>query len=1320
MAEKNFMRFIPPNLRGPLTDLGIFGRVAADNIYGLDDDYESTGEMLGTAFREDPVGLAKDLGTGIYEGAKDIYEDPKGAFEDLKTSLGNTIDRLNTPYDQLDLSTEEAQRQRAGDLMLFGEALGAGGVLTKGLVNLGKKQLKEKVIQENPGLNEDQVNSIVEDRGIDLDTFVGDPASEIDRAYNRGELVPIVTAGDRVIGGALRDAEGNLRPMERNPEDDLENFFLGDEDVDGNLYDPPDEVTLSEIIADQNAYFESLLDEEARFDRLGNELTDDADIIDRAIQIHSEEGFPDLDPDRERLIREELDRVLDAQRALDVDDPPEIEDLMEPPEVDEDELFAGFDEPPEDDAGLLEMGDPEPRIMNPYLVQVRGAVQQYLDDNNISLVDARDRLSRNQLGDSFPRDLAEFVGEQGITTPGPTTLSAALTQLEESVTPFGLNAEDVPDDLYDRLRDIVLNEPITEQQATAVRNLVTQTLNIDANTDMDVGGGAFDDTVDQIDQFLDETNPAREQNFNVLRTGQLIGTNQQGHSNAWLTAPGYERFAPDPTDDSPSFSTDAELAAGDIGLLSENSYLTSRMDKAISDLSQTQTKFASMEQLVNTLMNKYGVQLTELQARNIPTDRIEADLREGYSAEMFSQDKVDLKELIANRQLEDPFVVRTLGGNDVAYATNFTKGVQNYKETLIGLNRPELYNAGVKDSDHFMRHQDLFSRPTVVHIRTGEFPVALTADEMAGTTRQKAFHLGEIQSQVEREARDSRKSRNLILAFEEKVLKSDGIFNAEAEKIAEDSMKRIDLLRRLGRLIDNGAARDDAASGMKRLLDKVDTELGELNASYNIYDPNTGELVKRGGEVLTGFEDEFRNMLIDTKMERFGKFKRGDNIATPRLLNDVLKYANETNIDDIGVGSIYQTDRITRMGIKEALQQAVDTDAEFFTLGTGQMAKDMTYGKESGQKKYYDNIVPKTFNKIMEQLEKQNDVKLPRLEKRKIETLSQDGNNVIEQEVLGIEITDELRNLFRLKKVEAFKEGGLATLSSSLRPKLRPGTLESLREKMYLAGPPRNDRQMEEFANLEFEYDLKELLDKDPIAALGFDPTKTRYTLPQEIRNAYYMRGRKGSRYTQDGTYLGEEDDVVYGPAVGASEDIIVHEYRHRGHEILRDAYFEDKEGFTKKYGQDVVDFITGEFEEIADGPLYLGDRFEEFRTELGDNLNATFIKPRPNAKQIAEMFPDMAGVFSEEELEKMGQELYTQIVNQADEPYEISPELKQEFFNELVQGSVLEGTELVTKEDQEKYKGILSKVRQAASDILKERKGYERGGLVTLAKEVL
>lgn len=1102
MAENKFTQFIPPQLRGPATDVGIFGRVASDNILGFldnyflgnrfDDDYESTGEMLGTAFREQPIQTSKALGTGIYEAGKSVYEDPKAAFGSALEGLEGVFDRLNTDYNDLRLVTEEEQRQRASDLAVLGEALSGTGIITKSLAKLTKKQLREKVIQDNPGLNEDQVNSIVEDTGYDptslqqrlrdippeLDPFrdvydprdvaetqeilegtrlgleeesllrqntygdfVGDPTSEIDQAYNRGELVPtegipIVTVGDRVIGRAFPPD-----PEEADISDEIIDVDVGD--VDGNLYGPPNQEGLeAELIADQNAYFESLLDYEARFDPAGNELTDDADIIERAIEIHSEEGFPDLDTDRERLIREQLEERLIRELP-----DPEIEDLMEPRIVDEDDLFAGFDEPPVDDAGLLEMDAPQ--IMNPYLVQVRGALQQYLMDNNISLQEARDRLSRNQLGDSFPRDLAAFVGEQGITTPGPTTLSSALRQLEDSVTPFGFMFDDIPDDLYDRLRDIVLNEPITEQQTTAVRNLITQTLNIDANTDLELGGGAFDDVTDEIDTLLTETNPAREQNYNVLRTGRLIGTNQQGHSNAWLTAPGYERFAPDPTDDSPSFSTDAELAAGDIGLTSENSYLTSRLDKAIADLSQTQTKFASMEQLVNTLMNKYGVQLTELQARNIPTDKIEADLRDGYSAEMFSGDKVDLKALIAAGQLEDPFVVRTLGGSDVAYATNFTKGVQNYKETIIGLKFPEIYNAGVKDPDHFMGHQVKIGGPTVVHIRTGEFPVALTADEMAGTTRQKAFHLGEIQSQVERVHRDSRRSRNLILAFEDKVLNIDkasretnrnlsyigpgvGARGFEAYKVAEDSIKRIELLRKVDRLIGNGAARDDAAPGMKRLLDEADNELAKINSFYNLYDSDTGELVRPGGQVLTSFENEFRDMLVDTKMERFGKFRRGDNIATPDLVQEVLDYANETNVDDIGVGSIYQTDRITRMGIKEALQQAVDTDAEFFTLGTGQMAKDMTYGKESGQKEYYDQIVPKTFNKIMEQLEKQNDVKLPRLEKRKIETLTQDGNNVIEQEVLGIEITEDLRNLFRLKKVEAFRKGGLVTLAKEV------------------------------------------------------------------------------------------------------------------------------------------------------------------------------------------------------------------------------------------------------------------------------------------------
>ena len=41
------------------------------------------------------------------------------------------------------------------------------------------------------------------------------------------------------------------------------------------------------------------------------------------------------------------------------------------------------------------------------------------------------------------------------------------------------------------------------------------------------------------------------------------------------------------------------------------------------------------------------------------------------------------------------------------------------------------------------------------------------------------------------------------------------------------------------------------------------------------------------------------------------------------------------------------------MAIRRSLEQAADSGADFFTLGTGQMAKDMTMVMDS---EYYDKI----------------------------------------------------------------------------------------------------------------------------------------------------------------------------------------------------------------------------------------------------------------------------------------------------------------------------------------------------------------------------
>ena len=222
----------------------------------------------------------------------------------------------------------------------------------------------------------------------------------------------------------------------------------------------------------------------------------------------------------------------------------------------------------------------------------------------------------------------------------------------------------------------------------------------------------------------------------------------------------------------------------------------------------------------------------------------------------------------------------------------------------------------------------------------------------------------------------------------------------------------------------------------------------------------------------------------------------------------------------------------------------------------------------------------------------------------------------------------------------------------------------------------------EAFGDLEFEYNLKQLLDKDPIAALGFDPAKASYSVPQG--------DKYGTKYSR------EEDTLFYGPDTGSSKDILVHEFRHRGHQLLRNEIEKNPESFAKKYGQDVVDFLTGEFSE-TEGKLYPGDRQEEFRTELSDNLEATYNKPRPSEEKllqgIKDSLGDSANLFNDEELMALAVKNYVKNVDNT--------------------GYVKDTTELVTKEDQEKYKNILTKVRQAASDILQQRKGYDQGGTV-------
>jgi hypothetical protein len=99
-------RYIPPNLRGPIRDAGNIGYSILDNVIGIEDGYRSAGERFKDELFENPKGVAKQIGSGMLEGAKDLLSDPIG------TAIG-TAKGVITDVAQ---STDRAAKGAAGYL----------------------------------------------------------------------------------------------------------------------------------------------------------------------------------------------------------------------------------------------------------------------------------------------------------------------------------------------------------------------------------------------------------------------------------------------------------------------------------------------------------------------------------------------------------------------------------------------------------------------------------------------------------------------------------------------------------------------------------------------------------------------------------------------------------------------------------------------------------------------------------------------------------------------------------------------------------------------------------------------------------------------------------------------------------------------------------------------------------------------------------------------------------------------------------------------------------------------------------------------------
>jgi len=137
-----------------------------------------------------------------------------------------------------------------------------------------------------------------------------------------------------------------------------------------------------------------------------------------------------------------------------------------------------------------------------------------------------------------------------------------------------------------------------------------------------------------------------------------------------------------------------------------------------------------------------------------------------------------------------------------------------------------------------------------------------------------------------------------------------------------------------------------------------------------------------------------------------------------------------------------------------------------------------------------------------------------------------------------------------LNSLQRFADGGPVT---SMRPRSRPTNDETEAEQLAASS--------EAFGDNELLADLMPILQNDPLAMLGYDPKIMRFDQPIGSSRAFYDP---------------RSDTIHYGADYGSSFEVIVHELRHRGTQILRNQALKNPENFKERYGTAAYNFTSG------------------------------------------------------------------------------------------------------------------------------------------------
>ena len=399
-------------------------------------------------------------------------------------------------------------------------------------------------------------------------------------------------------------------------------------------------------------------------------------------------------------------------------------------------------------------------------------------------------------------------------------------------------------------------------------------------------------------------------------------------------------------------------------------------------------KFPDGEAAIKALKSQ-GVTDAELEARGLMSLKDLTDFDGTAAAKMLSgfQERMTGGKFSDDIDLNSPITVTELREGGTDYEQYFTKGGTDYLETVFTLRDenlgPNLSNKlKNKTAGH---HPDAqMGGPTLFHTRSAVYEV-----DGGG----KTFHLGEIQSDVNGSSRTILKNRKIL------------------EDLGSDKSDMLSSMYYTGGLGPNASA-----SYASRAVSSKDQEILDL-LEGTMFKKNIVEANDSRPIVQQGYSERFSQLPVTEQVDRLMS-----------ELTDLRNTRGQKTATELGVGKLYDTATITRMAIRRSLEQATDSGADFFTLGTGQMAKDMTYGDLGGQQEYYDKIVPGALKKVLNKLGADSKLEMPKIEEIPMYGADKAGTETMFM-VPGFRMTDDFRKAVAEFGMPVFRDGGRVDVS---------------------------------------------------------------------------------------------------------------------------------------------------------------------------------------------------------------------------------------------------------------------------------------------------